>query len=72
MATGARSCLVSSCKISHLGMNPVSGGSPPRDKRTRGVSAVRAGVFAQAVASMLMLVDLLSLNTRNVEKVMTK
>lgn len=58
--------------MSHFGINPVSGGSPPRERRIRGVRAVRAGAFAQEVASVLMLVDLLSLNTRNVENVMTK
>lgn len=53
-------------------MNPVSGGRPPSDRRTKGVRAVRAGALAQEVASMLILVDLLSLNTRNVERVITK
>lgn len=53
-------------------MKPVSGGRPPRDSRTKGARAVRAGAFAQEVASILMLVDLFSLNTRNVENVMTK
>lgn len=38
----------------------------------RGVRAVRAGVFAQEVASELMFVALLSLNTRKVENVMMK
>lgn len=33
---------------------------------------VSAGVFAQEVASMLMLVDLFSLNTRNVEDVIIR
>jgi len=55
-----------------LGINPVSGGRPPRDRRTKGVMAVRAGVFVHAVASILTLVDLFSLNTRNVEKVIMK
>lgn len=72
VAVVARSCLVSSCKINHFGINPVSGGSPPRDRRTRGVKDVRAGAFAQEVARVLMLVELLSLNTRNVENVMIK
>ena len=31
------------------------GGSPPRDRRTRAASPVRAGVFAHAVARELML-----------------
>lgn len=58
--------------MSHLGMNPVSGGSPPRERSRRGVSAVRAGAFAQEVASVLMLVELFSLNTRKVENVIRR
>ena len=72
VAVGARSCLVSSCRISHFGMKPVSGGSPPRERRIRGVREVSIGAFVQEVASALMLVALFSLNTRNVENVITK
>jgi len=72
VATGARSCLDSSCRISHLGMKPVSGGRPPSERRTRGASAVRAGAFVQEVASALTFVALLSLNTRKVEKVIMR
>ena len=57
--------------MSHLGMKPVSGGRPPNDRRIRGVSAVRAGVLAQDMARVLMLVALFSLKTRNVENVIT-
>lgn len=53
-------------------MNPVSGGSPPNDKRMSGARDVRAGVFAQDVASVLMFVALFSLNTRKAENVITK
>lgn len=53
-------------------MKPVSGGRPPRESRIRGVSAVRAGVFAQEIARELMFVALLILNIKNVEKVITK
>lgn len=65
-------CLVSSCRISHFGINPVRGGRPPRDRRTRGVSEVSAGAFAQEVARVLMVVARLSLKTRNVENVIIK
>lgn len=58
--------------MSHLGIKPESGGRPPKDRRIRGVMAVRAGVLAQEVARELMFVDLLILNTMNVEKVMAK
>lgn len=53
-------------------MNPVSGGRPPRDSRTKGAREVSAGAFAHEVARELMLVDLFSLNTRNVENVIIK
>jgi len=69
VAKGARSCLDSSCKISHFGAKPESGGRPPRDNRRRGVRAVSTGVFDQEVVRELMVVALLSLNTRKVENV---
>jgi len=53
-------------------MKPVSGGSPPKDRRTRGVRAVSAGALDQEVARALMFVVLLSLNTRKIEKVMIR
>ena len=72
MAVGARSCLANSWRISHFGINPVRGGSPPKDSSTRGVKAVRAGVFVQEMARALMVVELLILKTMNVENVMIK
>lgn len=72
MAAGAKSCLVSSWRISHFGINPVRGGSPPSERRIRGVRAVRAGAFVQEVASMLILVDLFSLKVRNAEVVIIR
>lgn len=56
MATMGRSCFVSSCRIIHFGINPVSGGRPPNDNRTRAVVDVSAGLFDQVVASVLILV----------------
>ena len=72
MAVGARSCLVSSWRISHFGMKPVSGGRPPRESRTRGVREVSAGALAHEIARVLILVALFSLNTRNVENVIMR
>lgn len=72
VAVRARSCLVSSCRISHFGMNPERGGRPPKESRRRGVRAVSMGVLVQEVARALMLVALFSLNTRNVEKVIVR
>lgn len=72
VAVVASCCLVSSCKISHLGAKPVSGGRPPKDSSIRGVRAVRIGVFAQEVARELTFVELFSLKTRNAENVIIK
>lgn len=72
MAVGARSCLVSSCRISHFGRKPVRGGRPPRDRRIRGRSIVRAGVLAHDMARELIVVVLLSKNTRKEEEVMIR
>lgn len=58
--------------MSHLGIKPVNGGSPPRDKRMRGVIAVNAGAFTQARDSALMFVELYSLNRMNAENVIIR
>lgn len=70
VAVRGRSCLVSSWRISHFGMKPVSGGSPPSERRIRGVTAEITGVFAHEEASMLMLVALFNLKVRKIENVM--
>lgn len=72
MAVGARSCLVSSCRMSHFGIKPVSGGRPPSDSRMRGMREVRMGVLAHEVAKELIVVVLLSINTRKEEEVMMR
>jgi len=53
-------------------MKPVNGGRPPRERRIRGVKVMSMGALVQEVASELMFVVLLSLNTRKVEKVIMK
>lgn len=53
-------------------MKPVRGGSPPSERSTKGARDVRAGAFAQDVASELMFVALFSLKMRNIENVITK
>lgn len=45
------------------------GGRPPRDRKIRGASPVRAGDFVQEAARALMLVELVMLNVRNAEEV---
>lgn len=68
-AMGARPCLVNSSKISHFGRKPVRGGSPAKESKIRGVRHVRAGIFDQEEASILIVVDLFKLNSIKVEKV---
>lgn len=72
VAVRARSCLVSSCRISHFGMKPVSGGRPPSDRRMRGMREVRMGALAHEVARELIVVVLFSINTRKEEEVMMR
>lgn len=50
-------------------MKPVSGGSPPSERRIRGVMDETTGAFAHEEASMLMLVALFSLKVRKIENV---
>lgn len=61
------SCFVSSDKISHFGPNPVSGGNPPKDKSTKGVSAVMVGDFDHDIARALIEVVLFSLNRLKID-----
>lgn len=70
VAVSGSSCLVNSCKISHLGINPERGGRPPRDNKMRGVKAVRMGVLAQDVAKVFMSSELLIFSVRNIDVVM--
>jgi len=72
VAAGAKSCLASSCRISHFGIKPVRGGRPPRDRSTRGVRVVITGALVHETASVLMFKALLSLNVRKVENVIMK
>ena len=45
------------------------GGRPPRDRRIRGASPVRAGAFTHEVASVFKLVELEVLKVRNADEV---
>lgn len=63
--------MVSSWRISHLGINPVRGGRPPRERRMKGAKRVRTGIFVCEVASALIFVVLLSLKSKKIEEVMT-
>lgn len=70
MAMMGRSCFVSSCRIIHFGINPVSGGRPPNDSRTRAVVDASTGLFDQVVARVLILVVIDILKVMNVAEVM--
>lgn len=56
MARAGKFCLVSSCKISHFGINPVSGGRPPNASRASIAVIVAIGVFAHFVDRVLIFV----------------
>lgn len=72
VAVVGRPCVASSCRISHLGMKPVSGGSPPRDRSVRAVVAVRRGVFDHVSVRALIFVAEISFNARNVADVIIR
>lgn len=69
MATSGSSCLVSSCRISHFGINPVKGGSPARDKIESISKAVRVGAFGHAKAKVLIFVAEISFSAINTVEV---
>lgn len=70
MAVRGRLCFASSCKISHLGINPVSGGSPPNDNSTRAVVVVKIGLFDHTTARVLIFVADEIFRVRNAADVM--
>lgn len=69
VAVKGRCCLVSSCKISHLGIKPDSGGRPARERRANGTSAARIGALVHEVAKALMVITPLNFRVRNNEDV---
>lgn len=70
VADSGSPCFVSSWRISHLGIKPERGGRPPRESRTRVVSAARAGALVHEVARVLMVSELFVFSARNAEEVM--
>ena len=65
-----RLCCVNSWRISHLGINPESGGNPPRERRVSKVMMDRRGDLVDDEAIELILVELKILNRRKVVSVM--
>lgn len=49
VAAGIISCLVSSWMMSHLGRNPVKGGSPARESKVKSSIAFSEGTLAHIV-----------------------
>lgn len=66
-----RPCFDNSCRMSHLGMKPVSGGRPPRERRTRAVVIAIVGFFGQVRASVLIFVVIVILKVRKAAEVIT-
>lgn len=58
-------CLIISWAISHLGKNPVNGGSPLNDRRESIESAIRVGVLDQVVDSSYMFFVFKLMKVRN-------
>lgn len=65
-AVRGRFCLVSSWRMSHLGIKPVSGGRPPRESSVIIAIVVIMGVFDQVRVSVLSFVEVTFLNVRKV------
>lgn len=65
VAVRGRSCLASSCKINHFGINPVRGGRPPSESKTRAVVVAKIGLFDHAVVRVLIFVADESFSARN-------
>lgn len=64
-----RFCFVSSCRISHFGINPDNGGRPPSDSRVIRAMIDRSGDFDDDDAIELIFVELNVLNSKNVVRV---
>lgn len=58
-------CLIISWAISHLGRNPVRGGSPLRDRRDSIESATREGALDQVIDNSYMFFVLRVIRARN-------
>lgn len=70
MARGSKDFVVSSFRISSFGMNPVSGGSPPRDVSVSRVIVVIAGEADQVVPMSVMVFVVMVFSEMNMADVM--
>lgn len=64
-----RSCLVISCRISHLGINPERGGRPPSESRVTKDMIESSGALVVDTEIELIFVELSVLKRRNIEVV---
>lgn len=55
-----------------MGIKPVRGGRPPRERRVKGTIAVIRGAFTQVVARALIFVALLNLMVKKAAEVITR
>lgn len=63
-------CLVSSCRINHFGINPVSGGRPASDIRVSIIRVFMVGSFVHEVIIIEILFVSRSLIIKNIVEVM--
>lgn len=63
--------VANSVRISHLGINPVRGGNPPRDSKTKHTRVAVAGAFVHTEAKLRVIVVLRISSVRKALVVMT-
>lgn len=57
MAGKISCCFVKPSKISHLGVNPVRGGSPARENKAKIMAIINIGFFDQSKVRALIFID---------------
>lgn len=68
-ANRERPCLASSSRINHLGINPVRGGSPPKESSVIAARGARTGNLVQDKASVPMFIEEVILKVRKAAEV---
>ena len=72
VAVSGSCCFAISCRINHLGINPVNGGSPPSDRRVRAMVDASIGAFDHIVVMVIIFVVDVIFNDRNAADVINK
>lgn len=65
-------CFAISCRINHLGINPVNGGRPPSERRVRAVVDTSIGAFDHIVVMVVIFVVDVIFSDRNAADVINK